>query len=58
MIESKQDKSENKDSTYGGGFSIDLVNPSNFSVNVNGSKGNGKKEWVNKQTSLQEMVEK
>ena len=52
MIESKQDKSENKDSTYGGGFSIDLVNPSNFSVNVNGSKGNGKKEWVNTQTSL------
>ena len=52
MIESKQDKSENKDSTYGGGFSIDLANPSNFSVNVNGSKGNGEKEWVNKQTSL------
>ena len=52
VIESKQDKSENKDSTYGGGFSIDLVNPSNFSVNVNGSKGNGEKEWVNKQTSL------
>ncbi|WP_298975485.1 hemagglutinin repeat-containing protein, partial [uncultured Fusobacterium sp.] len=52
VIESKQDKSENKDSTYGGGFSIDLVNPSNFSVNVNGSKGNGEKECVNKQTSL------
>ena len=52
VIESKQDKSENKDSTYGGGFSIDLVNPSNFSVNVNGSKGNGEKEWVNKQSSL------
>ena len=52
VIESKQDKSENKDSTYGGGFSIDLANPSNFSVNVNGSKGNGEKEWVNKQTSL------
>ena len=52
MIESKQDKSENKDSTYGGGFSIDLANPSNFSANINGSKGNGEKEWVNKQTSL------
>ena len=52
VIESKQDKSENKDSTYGGGFSIDLINPSNFSVNVNGSKGNGEKEWVNKQSSL------
>ena len=52
VIESKQDKSENIDSTYGGGFSIDLVNPSNFSVNVNGSKGNGEKEWVNKQSSL------
>ena len=52
VIESKQDKSENKDSTYGGGFSIDLANPSNFSANINGSKGNGEKEWVNKQTSL------
>ena len=52
MIESKQDKSENKDSTYGGGFSIDLANPSNFSANINGSKGNGEKEWVNTQTSL------
>ena len=52
MIESKQDKSENKDSTYGGGFSIDIANPSNFSANINGSKGNGEKEWVNKQTSL------
>ena len=52
MIESKQDKSENKDSTYGGGFSIDLANPSNFSANINGSKGNGEKDWVNKQTSL------
>ena len=44
MIESKQDKSENKDSTYGGGFSIDLANPSNFSANINGSKGNGEAE--------------
>ena len=52
VIESKQDKSENKDSTYGVGFSIDLANPSNFSANINGSKGNGEKEWVNKQTSL------
>ena len=52
MIESKQDKSENKDSTYGVGFSIDLANPSNFSANINGSKGNGEKDWVNKQTSL------
>ena len=52
MIESKQDKSENKDSTYGGGFSIDLANPSNFSANINGSKGSGEKEWVNTQTSL------
>ena len=52
MIESKQDKSENKDSTYGVGFSIDLANPSNFSANINGSKGSGEKEWVNTQTSL------
>ena len=52
VIESKQDKSERKDSTYGGGFSIDLANPSNFSANINGSKGNGEKEWVNKQTTL------
>ena len=52
LIESKQDKSENKDSTYGGGFSIDLANPSNFSANINGSKGNGEKDWVNTQTSL------
>ena len=52
VVESKQDKSERKDSTYGGGFSIDLANPSNFSANINGSKGNGEKEWVNKQTSL------
>ena len=52
MIESKQDKSENKDSTYGGGFSIDLANPSNFSANINGSKGSGEKEWVNTQSSL------
>ena len=52
VIASKQDKSENKDSTYGGSFSIDLANPSNFSANINGSKGNGEKEWVNKQTSL------
>ena len=52
VIESKQDKSENKDSTYGGGFSIDLANPSNFSANINGSKGSGEKDWVNTQTSL------
>ena len=52
VIESKQDKSERKDSSYGGSFSIDLVNPSNFSANINGSKGSGEKEWVNKQTSL------
>ena len=52
VIESKQDKSENKDSTYGGGFSIDLANPSNFSANINGSKGSGEKDWVNKQSSL------
>ena len=52
VIESKQDKSENKDNTYGGGFSIDLANPSNFSANINGSKGSGEKEWINKQSSL------
>ena len=52
VIESKQDKSENKDSTYGGGFSIDIANPSNFSANINGSKGSGEKDWVNKQSSL------
>ena len=52
VIESKQDKSENKDSSYGGSFSIDLANPSNFSANINGSKGNGEKDWVNKQSSL------
>ena len=52
VIESKQDKSERKDSSYGGSFSIDIVNPSNFSVSVNGSKGSGEKEWVNKQSSL------
>ena len=52
VIESKQDESENKDSSYGGSFSIDLANPSNFSANINGSKGNGEKDWVNTQTSL------
>ena len=52
VIESKQDKSENKDSSYGGSFSIDLANPSNFSANINGSKGSGEKDWVNKQSSL------
>jgi len=52
VIESKQDKSEREDSSYGGSFSIDLANPSNFSANINGSKGNGEKEWVNKQTTL------
>ena len=52
VIESKQDKSERKDSSYGGSFSIDIVNPSNFSVSVNGSKGSGEKDWVNTQTSL------
>ena len=52
VIESKQDKSERKDSSYGGSFSIDLVNPSSFSANINGSKGSGEKEWVNKQSSL------
>ena len=52
VIESKQDKSERKDSSYGGSFSIDLANPSNFSANINGSKGNGEKEWVNTQTTL------
>ena len=52
VIESKQDKSERKDSSYGGSFSIDLANPSSFSANINGSKGNGEKEWVNKQTTL------
>ncbi|WP_410002732.1 hemagglutinin repeat-containing protein, partial [Fusobacterium nucleatum] len=48
VIESKQDKSERKDSSYGGSFSIDLANPSSFSANINGSKGSGEKEWVNK----------
>ena len=52
VIESKQDKSERKDSSYGGSFSIDLANPSSFSANINGSKGSGEKEWVNNQTSL------
>ncbi|MEJ6455204.1 hemagglutinin repeat-containing protein [Fusobacterium nucleatum] len=52
VIESKQDKSERKDSSYEGSFSIDLANPSSFSANINGSKGSGEKEWVNKQTSL------
>ncbi|WP_338949401.1 hemagglutinin repeat-containing protein [Fusobacterium nucleatum] len=52
VVESKQDKSERKDSSYGGSFSIDLVNPSSFSANINGSKGSGEKEWVNKQSSL------
>ena len=52
VIESKQDKSERKDSSYGGSFSIDLVNPSSFSANINGNKGSGEKEWVNNQTSL------
>ena len=52
VIESKQDKSEREDSSYGGSFSIDLANPSSFSANINGSKGNGEKEWVNKQTTL------
>ena len=52
VIESKQDKSEREDSSYGGSFSIDLANPSSFSANINGSKGNGEKEWVNKQTIL------
>ena len=44
MVESKQDKSERKDSSYGGSFSINLANPSNFSANINGSKGNGEAE--------------
>ena len=52
VIESKQDKSEREDNSYGGSFSIDLANPSSFSANINGSKGNGEKEWVNKQTTL------
>ena len=52
VIESKQDKSERKDSSYGGSFSIGVVNPSNFSANINGSKGSGEKDWVNKQSSL------
>ena len=52
VVESKQDKSERKDSSYGGSFSINLANPSNFSANINGSKGSGEKDWVNTQTSL------
>ncbi|WP_324283481.1 hemagglutinin repeat-containing protein [Fusobacterium polymorphum] len=52
VIESKQDKSEREDSSYGGSFSIDLANPSSFSANINGSKGSGEKKWVNKQTTL------
>ena len=28
------------------------MNPSNFTVSVNGSKGSGEKGWVNKQSSL------
>ena len=52
VVESKQDKSERKDSSYGGSFSIDIANPSNFSANINGSKGSGEKDWVNTQTSL------
>ncbi|SDB44837.1 Haemagluttinin repeat-containing protein [Fusobacterium necrophorum] len=52
VLESKQDTSERKDSSYGGSFSIDLGNPSNLSATMNGSKGNGEKEWVEKQTSF------
>ncbi|KDE60943.1 hypothetical protein FUSO3_11535, partial [Fusobacterium necrophorum BL] len=52
VIESKQDKSERKDSSYGGSFSIDLANPSNFSATMNGRKGNGEKDWVNKQSTF------
>ena len=44
--------SENLTLSGGGSFSIDLANPSSFSANINGSKGNGEKEWVNKQTTL------
>lgn len=52
VIESKQDNSERKDKTYGGSFSLDLIKPFDFSANINGSKGNGEKEWVNKQSTL------
>ena len=44
--------SENLTLSGGGSFSIDLANPSSFSANINGSKGSGEKEWVNKQTTL------
>ncbi|WP_035937482.1 hemagglutinin repeat-containing protein, partial [Fusobacterium necrophorum] len=52
VLENKQNTSERKDSSYGGSFSIDLGNPSNLSVTMNGRKGNGEKEWVKKQTSF------
>ncbi|MBR8734963.1 hypothetical protein IX329_002578 [Fusobacterium necrophorum] len=52
VLENKQNTSERKDSSYGGSFSIDLGNPSNLSVTMNGRKGNGEKEWVEKQTSF------
>ena len=54
MIESKQDVSERKDSSFGGSITVG-VGPGGVTLkelSVHGSKGRGEGEWVNKQTSL------
>ncbi|MCI7223185.1 hemagglutinin repeat-containing protein [Fusobacterium sp.] len=54
VIESKQDVSERKDSSFGGSITVG-VGPGGVTLkelSVHGSKGRGEGEWVNKQTSL------
>ena len=55
VIESKQDVSKRKDSSYGASVSVGLTPTGAIipkDISVNGSKGKGEGEWVEKQTSL------
>lgn len=53
VIESKQDESERKDSSFGGSITL-TANPTMpiKDLSINGSKGKGESEWVNNQTTV------
>ena len=54
VIESKQDKTESKNSSYGASVSV-AVSPAGVelkNISVNGAKGKGKGSWTNAQTSV------
>ncbi len=54
VIESKQDKTESKNSSYGASVSV-AVSPAGVelkNISVNGAKGKGKGSWTSAQTSV------